>query len=191
MPEMNEKVRVLNPVACMRSRFSNLIALRRDAEIEIARINALKIPCYFFLIEQFDEQPFKVARGIFMDLWRLANDESCLRHQAFWHSWQGPLLEGQQSNNITLIDVLEGVHVYLEGHLDDFEIPEAFVTKEVPLKLAQLRERWERYVVLNAEWAARGRRDLNVIPVMINLLWAEKFAHVQITGAHANRPFRR
>ncbi len=32
MPEMNEKVRVLNPVACMRSRFSNLIALRRDAE---------------------------------------------------------------------------------------------------------------------------------------------------------------
>ncbi|PJX95018.1 hypothetical protein CWM24_24595, partial [Escherichia coli] len=41
---------------------------------------------------------FKVARGIFMDLWRLANDESCLRHQTFWHSWQGPLLEGQQSS---------------------------------------------------------------------------------------------
>ncbi|MBS9200317.1 hypothetical protein KER63_26385 [Escherichia coli] len=34
----------------------------------------------------------------------------------------------------------------------------AFVTKELPLKLAQLRERWERYVVLNAELAARGRR---------------------------------
>lgn len=58
----------------------------------------------------------------------------------------GPLPEGQQSNNITLIDVLEGVHAYLEGHLDNFEIPEAFVTKELPLKLAQLRERWERYV---------------------------------------------
>ncbi len=86
----------MNPVACMRSRFSNLIALRRDAEIEIARINALKIPCYFFLIEQFDEQPFKVARGIFMDLWRLANDESCLRHQAFWHSWQGRFLKGNK-----------------------------------------------------------------------------------------------
>ena len=69
-----------------------------------------------------------------MDLWLLANDESCLRHQAFWHSWQGP-----------------------QGHLDDFEIQEAFVTKELPLKLAQLRERWERYVVLNAELAARGR----------------------------------
>ena len=35
MPEMNEKVRVLNPVACMRSRFSNLIALRRDAELKL------------------------------------------------------------------------------------------------------------------------------------------------------------
>ncbi|EQN07795.1 hypothetical protein G682_01070 [Escherichia coli HVH 2 (4-6943160)] len=92
-----------------------------------------------------------------MDLWLLANDESCLRHQAFWHSWQGPLVERQQSNNITLTDVLEGVHAYLQRHLDDFEIQEAFVTKELPLKLAQLRERWERYVVLNAELAARGR----------------------------------
>ena len=52
----------------------------------------------------------------------------------------------------------------VEGHLDDFEIPEAFVTKEVPLKLAQLRERWERYVVLNAEWAARGRRGFERNP---------------------------
>lgn len=158
MPEMDEKVRVLNPIACMRSRFSNLFALRRTPEIEIARINALKIPCYYFLIEQFDEQPFKVAREIYMDLWRLANDESCLRQQAFWHSWQGPLLERQQSNNITLIDVLEGVHRFLASHLDDFEIKEAFVTKELPLKLAQLRERFERYVLLNAEWAARGRK---------------------------------
>lgn len=126
-----------------------------------------------------------------MDLWLLANDESCLRHQAFWHSWQGPLVERQQSNNITLTDVLEGVHAYLQGHLDDVEIQEAFVTKELPLKLAQLRERWERYVVLNAELAARGRGDLNVIAVMISLLWAERFAHVQITGAHANKSFRK
>lgn len=31
-----------------------------------------------------------------MDLWLLANDESCLRHQAFWHSWQGPLVKGNK-----------------------------------------------------------------------------------------------
>ena len=97
------------------------------------RVLTLKIPALSFSSEQFDEQPFKVARGIFMDLWRLANDESCLRHQAFWHNWQGPLLEGQQSNNITLIDVLEGVHVC--GRVDDFEIPEP-CHQEVPLKLA-------------------------------------------------------
>lgn len=45
-----------------------------------------------------------------------------------------------------------------KGILMTLKIPEAFVTKELPIKLAQLRERWERYVVLNAEWAARGRR---------------------------------
>jgi len=158
MPEMSEKVRVLNPVACMRSRFSNLIDLRRDPEIEIARINALKIPCYFFLIEQFDVEPFRIARKIFMEFWQLAGNEKCLRQQAFWHTWQGPLLEKQQSNNITLLDVLEQVQQFLAEHPDDFDIPEAFVTKELPVKLAQLRGRFKRYIALNNEQAVRGRR---------------------------------
>lgn len=83
---------------------------------------------------------------------------------------RGRFLKGNKVTT-SLCCVLEGVHVYLEWHLDDFEIPEAFVTKEVPLKLAQLRERWERYVVLNAEWAARGRRGFERNPVMISLLW--------------------
>ncbi|ELI8127124.1 hypothetical protein ACRRQX_000330 [Yersinia enterocolitica] len=158
MPEMSEKVRVLNPIACMRSRFSNLIDLRRDPEIEIARINALKIPCYFFLIEQFDVEPFRIAREMFMELWQLASNENCLRQQAFWHTWQGPLLERQQSNNITLLDVLERVHQFLVEHPDDFDIAEAFVTKDLPLRLAQLRDRFKRYIALNNEQAVRGRR---------------------------------
>ncbi|QOL14862.1 hypothetical protein [Dickeya dianthicola] len=158
IPEMSEKIRVLNPIACMRSRFSNLIDLRRDPEIEIARINALKIPCYYFLIDAFDVERFRIAREMFMELWQLAGNENCLRQQAFWHTWQGPLLEKQQSNNITLLDVLEKVHQFLAGHLDDFDIPEAFVTKDLPLKLAQLSDRFERYIALNNEQAVRGRR---------------------------------
>ena len=158
MPEMSEKVRVLNPIACMRSRFSNLIDLRRAPEIEIARINALKVPCYFFLIEQFDVEPFRIAREMFMELWQLAGNENCLRQQAFWHTWQGPLLEMQRSNNITLLDILERVHQFLVEHPDDFDIPEAFLTKELPLKLAQLSDRFERYIALNNEQAVRGRR---------------------------------
>lgn len=157
-PEMNEKVRVLNPVTCIRSRFSNLIALRRDPEIEIARINALKIPCYFFLLEQFDQQPFKHAREIFMELLRLAGNENCLRQQVFWHTWQGPLMQEQQSNNITLPEILEAVHRFLAENLGDFDIPEAFVTKELPRKLAQLRDRFNRYVELGIEQAAKGRK---------------------------------
>lgn len=158
MPEMSEKVRVLNPVACIRSRFSNLIELRRDPEIEIARINALKIPCYYFLLEQFDARPFKHAREIFIELWRLAGDENWLRQQVFWHTWQGPLMQDQQSNNITLPDILEAVHRYLSENIDDFDIPEAFVQRELPLKLAQLRERFDRYIELGIEQAARGRK---------------------------------
>ncbi|PXW50392.1 hypothetical protein DFO55_12463 [Grimontella sp. AG753] len=162
MPEMHEKVRVLNPVACMRSRFSNLIELRRNPKIEVARINALKIPCYFFLLEQFDEQPYRTARDIFMTLYELAWDENSLRHQVFWDSWQGPLGATEQSKNITLPDILERVHDFLSSHLDDFEIPEAFVTEDLPRILARLRERFNRYVVLNRTGAAQGRRGWEV-----------------------------
>ncbi|BDA57999.1 hypothetical protein NUITMVR1_56580 (plasmid) [Raoultella ornithinolytica] len=95
---------------------------------------------------------------MFMELWQLARDENCLRQQAFWHTWQGPLLENQQSNNITLLDILEKVHQFLIEHLDDFNIPEAFVTKDLPLKLAQLSDRFERYILLNNKQALRGRR---------------------------------
>lgn len=158
MPEMHKNVRVLNPIACMRSRFSNLIALRRSPVIEVARINALKIPCYFFLLEQFDEQPYRTAREIFMVLYELAWDENSLRHQVFWDTWQGPLGEAEQSKNITLPDILERVHAFLESHLDDFDIPEAFVTKELPVKLTRLRDRFNRYVAMNRAGAARGRR---------------------------------
>ena len=137
---------------------NHFIALRRDPEIEIARINALKVPCYFFLLEQFDEQPFKIARQIFIELWELANEERCLRQQVFWDTWQGPLMENQQSNNITLLSVLEAVHQYLAANQNDFDIPEFFITKDLPRKLSQLRDRFNRYVRLNNDHAARGRR---------------------------------
>jgi hypothetical protein len=158
IPEMSEKVRVLNPIACMRSRFSNLILLRRNPEIEVARINALKIPCYFFLIDTFDVEPFRAAREMYMELWQLAENEDYLRQQAFWHTWQGPLMRNQQSNNITLLEILEKVHQFIAGHLDEFDVPEDFVNKDLPRKLAHLRQKFERYIELNYEHAARGRR---------------------------------
>ena len=158
IPEMSEKVRVLNPIACMRSRFSNLILLRRNPEIEVARINALKIPCYFFLIDTFDVEPFRAAREMYMELWQLAENEDYLRQQAFWHTWQGPLMRDQQSNNITLLEVLEKVHQFIAEHLDEFDVPEAFVNNDLPRKLAHLRKKFERYIKLNSEKAARGRR---------------------------------
>lgn len=67
-------------------------------------------------------------------------------------------MEKQQSNNITLLDVLERVHQFLVEHPDDFDIPEAFVTKDLPLRLAQLRDRFKRYITLNNEQAVRGHR---------------------------------
>ncbi|MFE4109424.1 hypothetical protein [Kosakonia sp. YIM B13611] len=70
----------------------------------------------------------------------------------------GTTEQEQQSNNITLPDILEAVQDYLADNLEDFETPEAFVTKELPLKLLQLHDLFNRYLELGVEQAAKGRK---------------------------------
>lgn len=138
-PVMHDKVRVLNPLACMKSRFANLRTWRQRREVELARINALKIPCFFFILEMFDHLHFREARAHFMNLYALAWDERYLPLQTTVHD---------AKHNISLLPILEKVHEYLVAHLDDFDVPEDFVHKDLPNRLRQLSERVERYVIL-------------------------------------------
>lgn len=138
-PVKHEKVRVLNPIACIKSRFANLKILRRRRDVELARINALKIPCFLFILEMFDERDFRVARDHFMNLYALAWDENYLRLQTELRD---------AKHNVSLLPILEKVHEYLVVHFDDFELPEDFVHKDLPNRLRQLRKRSERYVTL-------------------------------------------
>ena len=138
-PVMHDKVRVLNPIACIKSRFANLKILRRRRDVELARINALKIPCFFFILEMFDQRPFREARDHFMNLYALAWDEKYLPFQTATHD---------AKHNISLLAILEKVHEYLVAHIDDFDVPEDFVHKDLPNRLRQLSERVERYVIL-------------------------------------------
>lgn len=100
-----------------------------------------------------------------MDLWWLANDESCLRHQAFWHSWQGRL-KGNKVTTSLLIDVLEGVHGYPKGILMTLKYRALSPKNSTAKALALLRERWRalRYSMLNGRQEGRrgferNRRD--------------------------------
>ncbi|WP_210478291.1 hypothetical protein [Pantoea ananatis] len=158
MPEEHKHILVLNPVACMRSRFSNLIDLKRRPEVEIARINALKIPTYYFLLDQFDRTPFQLARDIYMDLYWLASDKKCLEQQVFWRRWNGPLNEGQQSKDITLHEILKAVLLFLQKHSNDFDIPQEFLNIELPKKIKKLEEKFTRYITLDVDKSARARK---------------------------------
>lgn len=108
----------------------------------MACVNALKVMYFYFLLKLFDEQEFRLAKKIFMNLWDLACNGNTLCYQAFWHVWQCSLNKTQQSFNITLPDILDAVHHFLKTHPDDFNIPEAFVTQELPRKLKKLRTRF-------------------------------------------------
>lgn len=158
VPMMDDKVRVLNPIACIRSRFSNLTNLRRDPEIECARINALKIPCYYFLIEAFDSGDFKFARQQLMQLYYLANDNKNLIYQSFFDNLQNPMGQDQQSNNITLVEILNAVYVYLDTNRDDFDLNDKFIDNDLKEKVLFSKDKLEKYKRLCKENACRSPR---------------------------------
>lgn len=140
--ESHELVRVINPIACIRSRLSNLRDLRRSPEIEVARIKAMMLPAVYFMLEKFDaindpedktkSHPvsFRAMKVYLDELFRIAMQESVIRSQV--------------EHNINLHLILEQLVAVFEAEPDSYFVPEAFWTKELPIKAATLRETVER-----------------------------------------------
>ena len=77
--------------------------------------------------------------------------------------------------------------MYAEEHHDDFEIPEAFVTKSTAkTRTAKTLGSVTWYSMLNGQ---QGRRGFERNPRDGQPPWAEKFAHMQTYRSHRNRPF--
>jgi hypothetical protein len=65
----HEKIRVLNPITCMASRFHNVTqGVKKNVPQEVARIQALMVPVVAFIIEKFSYEEFRTARR-FLDLY--------------------------------------------------------------------------------------------------------------------------
>ncbi|WP_052760822.1 MULTISPECIES: hypothetical protein [Photorhabdus] len=59
-------VRILNPIACMKSRFFNIYSkVKMDVMQEVERINMLCVPVLIFLYEKFDKCDFREAKKYF------------------------------------------------------------------------------------------------------------------------------
>ena len=158
VPVMDEKIRVLTPIACIRSRFSNLTKLKRNPEIECARINALKVPCYYFLLEMFDTEEFRVARKYFMQLYDIAMNNEYVTYQAFFENLHGPLQVDQQSNNINIFEILNAVYLYLKDNEEDFSLPDNVISHDLVRKVDAAKEKLEKYKKLCKEKSRRSPR---------------------------------
>ncbi|WP_413730153.1 hypothetical protein [Sodalis sp. RH22] len=128
----NDKVRVLNPIACIRSRLSNATVppMQKDPLTEAARIRALAIPAYNFLLEKFECLPFRQGR-VYLDYF-------CSM------IWQRNYRRYQIEHKLPLYRIIEKMLDEIKLKPNDFNLPENFYHIELPRKLEHLRTEYER-----------------------------------------------
>jgi hypothetical protein len=140
--ESHELIRVINPIACIRARLSNLSELKRNPEIEIARIKAMMLPAVYFLLEKFDAVTdpddetercavrFREMKAYVDEFFRISMLEASIRVQV--------------EHNISLHLILEQLAAIFEAEPESYYVPQAFWTKELPIKAAALKNNVDR-----------------------------------------------
>ncbi|WP_211959105.1 hypothetical protein [Budvicia diplopodorum] len=137
----HDKIRVLNPIACMQSRFKNITALHRRPEIiEIARIKALIVPVYFFLIQKFEKvdavpneekrAKFTEARKHLKMLFQLVNSRQNMLIQAKYE--------------IKLYQIFESLMFFFRDHQDDYDFNESFWSQDLRTNYQHLHKKYEQ-----------------------------------------------
>lgn len=127
----SEKVLILNPVACMRSRLANATApMGKDKLIEADRIKALAVPVYNFLLEKFRALEFRESRKYL--------DYYC---QIIW---QSQYRRYQVEYNIPLYTILEQFLVHLKSFPHSYNYPPAFIETELPRRLECMSSKYKR-----------------------------------------------
>ncbi|CAI1967411.1 hypothetical protein JY446_23765 [Serratia marcescens] len=127
----HDKVRVLNPITCMASRFHNVTqGVKRNVVQEVARIKALMVPVVAFIIEKFFIEEFRNGRK-FLDLFVREVGKTAYRRFIVEHQ-------------IDIIKMLELIHSELSESGEFEENNHAFLTKELPNTIHQLSLQIER-----------------------------------------------
>ncbi|MEI2265697.1 hypothetical protein [Erwinia sp. CGal63] len=131
MPESHHLVRVLNPVACMRSRFDNIASkIKSDTETEVRRIKSLMIPAFYFLLDKFEFESFRNARRFLDSFIQLTQHTSYRRIQT--------------RQNIHLYKILEQLYIFLSRNRQDYDLNSRFIDYELNNKARETRAMFER-----------------------------------------------
>ena len=126
----------------MHSRFSNLAGkVKRNQAQEVARIKALMVPSYFFLIEKFESEDFRTARQYLQNFIDIGKNSQFIRIQT--------------TNDIKLAKVIEQLQQNFTDNFDDYDVPRAFVDKDLPAQITDLNRYFDRIKVLTDEQLAK------------------------------------
>ncbi|MEQ9772138.1 hypothetical protein ABRQ03_14920 [Pectobacterium jejuense] len=127
----HEMVRILNPVACIRSRLGNITQkVKRDVPQEIERIKALLIPAYHFLMDKLEGLSFREARP-YVDAFA----------QVIWDNRYRRTLVNYQ---LPLYKILAAIQTELATNKDNYDLPIAFIERELPAIIRRHEETYKR-----------------------------------------------
>lgn len=128
----DELVRVLNPIACIRSRLSNAtVPMGKDKLTEAARIRVLALPAFNFMLEKLQTLPFREGRE-YVDYLL-----SFMWNRSFRHF--------QAQYKIPLYRIVEQLVAELEQNPGDYVSPGLYL-EELPRKTEYLAQEYQRYL---------------------------------------------
>lgn len=131
----HDLVRVLNPIATIRSRLANATApMGKDKLTEVERIKVMALPAYNFMLQKIESEPFRESRK-----WV---DYYCSM------IWTQGYRRFQAEYNIPLYVIVEQLLAELSASPERYEVPEEFHTKELPRKVAYLKSEYQRIAEL-------------------------------------------
>jgi len=127
----NNKLRILSPLGCMKSRIANLLHTQKDKSIELARIKALREPLALHMQDICAEAGFKEFKLLLDALKELILSPDGI-HLYIYH-------------DINLIVVYKFIATATPS------IPTQFTERELPRSLAQMKEKYERRKIANVK----------------------------------------
>lgn len=130
----HEFVRVLNPIACIRSRLANAtVPMGKDRLTEAERIRVLALPVFNFMLEKLQTLPFRQGRQ-YIDYF-------------LSFIWARQFRFFQAEHKIPLYRIVEQLMTELQQNPGDYLSPELYL-EELPRKVDYFARKYARYLKL-------------------------------------------
>jgi len=116
------KLRILNPISCLKSRLSNISAKIKEIQTEKERVKAIRVPIHAFLEQKFKTNVFRTAKEYMDD---------------FLYIIESPIgLKMETVHGISLLNVIKGLKDNVFGEISD--IPKKYIGIELKSRIDRI-----------------------------------------------------